>query len=1354
MAPPPPSLPPVRTNPPVANRVQFTTPEVTATWTVPAKSYSRGLTPRSTFKGTLLLLRKENLEIDAAMRFVPWQAINPTRAVVDSGAGPSVVRMDLLPKGWEEYAIPGPRRTRVSDASGQLLKVRAEVVLTIYVGEYPMTHEFLVVRGLSVPLILGWDFQKAYVETISPKTETIVWDNGSSTRARRSWVGTPLPSPRVHAHPRPTPEAVRLFRGITLPPRAATLVKVRCDVGGTQLVQERTGAMAHRRVYLQNAILSFTPGEPRGIYLTNLGDTAVNFPKGFTVGLASPHNGPTLSVGQFDEEGELLLVGTQQPPGAPTGGKETKADGQEGCETTGAGDPNRVAKPKPGVAWEAVPEGLRGKIETLLSDYEGLWAGQLGKVEVTPHRIQLTPEARPRRAQPYRASGPSREIIAAEVARQRKMGVIEPSSAEWAFPVVLVPKSDGSTRFCVDYRQLNAVTVRDSYPLPRMDDCIDFLGDATVFSTLDCNSGYWQIPVADEDKDKTTFVCHEGAYRYIRLPFGLSNAPATFQRAIDMILGGLKWKSCLVYLDDIIVFSRSAEDHVGHLREVFEALQGAGLSLKAKKCHFFQEEVEYLGHVVGRGHLKVQDKNIRGLEEASPPRCKKDLRSFLGMCNVYRRFVKDYARIARPLAAKTSTRLPDRWDHLTEEEAQSFEELKRRLISAPILSLPRREGEYTLDTDASAEQIGAVLLQSQPDGTPRPVGYWSRSLTPAERNYSTTERECLAVVWSVLLLRPYLEGTRFTVRTDHAALKWMLHMDSSHGRLARWRLRLAEYDYVVQTRPGAAHHAADTMSRLPTTGGEDGEVQDDIPCLTLPNSGVAWQLPPSPERCILSPLTVEELLEGQAEDPRCQEIRAEMDGNDKSRFREDTNGLLVRIAPLDDAVQVYVPSHMRHGVLMREHLPPQAGHPGANKMYTSMRRWFYWEAMVIEVYAFVANCLLCARRRVGPRRRTNYMKSFPATEPLTDLSIDLLGPLPRTKVGNEFLLVIVDRFSKLTRAIPLGDTGAESVTAAFLDYWVAAYGPPGTILSDNGPQFRSKFFQGVCSFLGVKNLYTTTYHPQTNGQVERYNRTILGQLRTYVEDHQDQWDNVVSMLTLAYNSRPQQSTGVAPLEFVAVDRVRNLSVQRLVGSPMPSEPADHEATREDIRGALRNLIHKVRRSLEVTQRRYKRNYDAAVRRVNKDIRGGDWVFIDGHFKVKQKLGTHAKGPYEVLSRDEHTVTLDVEGYPDRVSCDHVVAAPTPGGDLQELLRVRGNPQEVVVPDGHEATGKEFIWECFVGHEYDAEGRLRLWTRWWGYHPDEDTLELPSKFDRRKVDEYKRREGLPIEDGRHGGSHRA
>jgi len=407
--------------------------------------------------------------------------------------------------------------------------------------------------------------------------------------------------------------------------------------------------------------------------------------------------------------------------------------------------------------------------------------------------------------------------------------------------------------------------------------------------------------------------------------------------------------------------------------------------------------------------------------------------------------------------------------------------------------------------------------------------------------------------WASLLLRPYAEGTRFTIRTDHAALKWMLHMDRAHRRLERWRSRFAEFDYVVQTRPRTSHHAANTMSRISTPAGDKGAIPDAVPCPALPNSAAAWQLSPDTKGGLLGPLTLAELLEWQAKDGRCKEVRAAINGNDKSWFHEDPNGRLVRTAPLDGAAQVYVPPHMRYGVMMREFYPQRAGHPGENKMYTSLRRWFYWESMVVDAHAFVANCTQCARNRVGKRRKKNYLKNFPPTEPLTDLCMDLLDPLPRTAAGNERLLVIVDRFSKMTRAIPLQRIDAETIAAAILDNWVAAYGTLATVLSDNGPQFRSTFFQGVCSLLRISKWYSTTYHPQTNGQVERYNRTIVGQLRKYVEDHQDRWDELVSMLTLAYNSRPQQSTGVTPLEFVTPERVRSLSVERLIGSPAPEE---------------------------------------------------------------------------------------------------------------------------------------------------------------------------------------------------------
>ena len=574
-----------------------------------------------------------------------------------------------------------------------------------------------------------------------------------------------------------------------------------------------------------------------------------------------------------------------------------------------------------------------------------------------------------------------------------------------------------------------------------------------------------------------------------------------------------------------------------------------------------------------------------------------------------------------------------------------------------------------MDTDASATQIGAVLRQEQADGTTQPVGYWSRSLSPAEKNCSTTEREYLAVVWSSRLSRPYIGNTRFTVRTDDAALKWTLHMSGAHGRLSRWRLRLAELNYVVRTRPGASHHAADMMSRLSTTAEDYQPIRDALPCLALPNSWTAWKLTPQTARGKLSPLTLTELLEGKAADERCKVVRREIDGNLKSRFCEDANGLLVRVASLDGAIQAHVPTHMRLAVMMREHYPPQVGHPGANKMYTGMRRWFYWGAMVVDVDALVADCTECARNRVGRRWKTNYLKTFLPTEPLTELCMDVLGPLPVTTEGNKYLLIIVDRFSKLTRAIPLREANEETIAAAFLDYWVAAYGPPNTVLTDNGPQFRAAYFQGVFSFLGVHNRYSTTYHPQTSGQVERYNGTIVGQLRAYVEDHRHRWDDLVSMLTLAYNSKPQQSTAVAPLEFIAPEQVRTFATKRMVSSPADAEKGIGESPwgiRERIRTRLRNLVHKVRKSLEAAQRRYKQKIDSRVRAVNESIGVGDWVFVDSRDKTKAKLRTRVDAPYRVMSRKRHTFRVSINGYPEVVSSDHVTKAPDPVRDPADV----------------------------------------------------------------------------------------
>jgi len=610
------------------------------------------------------------------------------------------------------------------------------------------------------------------------------------------------------------------------------------------------------------------------------------------------------------------------------------------------------------------------------------------------------------------------------------LGVLEPSDAEWSFPVVVVPKPGGHFRFCADYRRLNERTVKDVYSIPRMDDCLDSLGDATVFSTLDCISGYWQIPVAAEDRDKTTFTSHTGLIMFLRIPFGLVNAPASFQRALDIILSGLRWKTCLVYLNDVIVFSWTVDDHIRHLREVL-LLEKTGVSLKPSKCHLFQQEVGYLGHVVRPGQLLVNQENIKSLAQELPPRTQTELKSFLGMCNLYRRFIKDYGHITKPLTKLTSKKLPHVLPPLDAAQLAAFEYLKVRLTSTPILALPRSEGLFILDTDACAVQVGCTILQQQPDKSILPVGYYSRGLIPAEKNYSTTDRECLAVVWDCFLLRSYLEGQEFLIRTDHSSLRWLLNMDSSQGQVARWRLRLSEFRYKVCTRPGREHHCADAMSRLPTLAPDRSVIPEEIPCLSLADSSRGWVAPNYGEPEKEQPVTLARMLAAQKEDQRCQDLRDKMDQNDHSRFSETKEGLLVRVPPLDWAVQVYVPFILRQDLLRLEHDVVRAGHPGVNRMYAAIRRHNYWESMAADVYDWVASFASCARNRFAPRRRTAMLKLLPATDPLASLSMDLLGPLTETKTGNVFLLIILERFSKLVQAVPLAGIAATDVSSAF-----------------------------------------------------------------------------------------------------------------------------------------------------------------------------------------------------------------------------------------------------------------------------------------------------------------------------------
>ena len=390
--------------------------------------------------------------------------------------------------------------------------------------------------------------------------------------------------------------------------------------------------------------------------------------------------------------------------------------------------------------------------------------------------------------------------------------VIWPSNSPWASPVVMVKKKDGSLRFCVDFCQLNAATVKDAHPLPRIDDLLDSLHGARWFSTLDLKSGYWQVPILERDKEKTAFRTSSGQlYKFNQVPFGLCNAPATFSRLMDRVLSGLHWETCLFYLDNIIVFSSTWEEHLARLRQIFERLRHANLKLGAEKCTFAAKEVSYLGHWVTEEGLLQDPALLTAIREIPPPKSATEVRFFLGLAGYYRRYVKNFAAIAGPLHALTRK---DAVFHWSADCQGAFDRLKTLLTTSPITAFPNFSQSFRLYTDASTAGLGAILAQVR-EGKERIICCASRSLNQAEKAYPATKLECLAIIWAVAKSCPYLMAMPFEVYTDHYALQWLKTMRAGLALLHRWSAALEEYDFTVKHQPGKAQTHVDGLSRMP-----------------------------------------------------------------------------------------------------------------------------------------------------------------------------------------------------------------------------------------------------------------------------------------------------------------------------------------------------------------------------------------------------------------------------------------------------------------------------------------------------------------------------------------------------------
>ena len=690
-------------------------------------------------------------------------------------------------------------------------------------------------------------------------------------------------------------------------------------------------------------------------------------------------------------------------------------------------------------------EEERKAIQKLLFKHQSAFQCEgepLGRTEIVKHDIN-TSTSQPIKQKARRFPIHQRDEGEKIVQEMLQGDVIEPSTSPWASPVVLVKKKDGSTRFCIDYRKLNSVTVKDAYPLPRIDESLDALTGAQYFSTLDLASGYWQVGMTEDAKLKSAFATPSGLYQFKCMPFGLCNAPSTFERLMEQVLAGLQWQICLIYLDDVIIFSKTCLEHISRLDEVLTKLGQAGLKLKPKKCHFFCKEVLYLGHRVSKEGIATDPEKVKAVQDWEVPTNLTDVRSFLGLCSYYRRFIPQFSSIAKPLTKLTEKNQGFKWG-VEQEEAWAV--LKQRMLTAPILAYPDPQCEFIVDTDASAYGIGAVLSQIQ-NGEERVIAYGSRSLTKEERRYCVTRREMLAIVYFLKYFRHYLYGRRFKVRTDHGALRWLMNFKDPQGQVARWLEVLGTYEFDVQHRPGLKHNNADAMSRGPCRQcGRDESTEHTEPetCLVITRSqtrGANEPAQPNTQKEVewvpwtgTGPLSKENLIKAQADDPVISQVITWKKHGRKPVWAEISaessmlkaywsqweslvfhHSLLCRELCLTGKKtrrQVLVPASLYDHVLENCHNAVTAGHMGIRRTLASVRTRFYWPRLRKSIETWITRCAVCASRKPALKKRRGPMQKYLVGEPMERVALDISGPWPLSESGNRYILVVTDHLTR------------------------------------------------------------------------------------------------------------------------------------------------------------------------------------------------------------------------------------------------------------------------------------------------------------------------------------------------------
>ena len=1197
----------------------------------------------------------------------------PAYIICDTGTGLSLIGGEIFDLYWKDTTVY-PMKLNIKTANGQNMPSRGMCDLKIEIGGVEQICVFNVVDDLAMDIIIGNESLKKFQADIDFPNEVI--------RLR----GDKVAQMHIRKKNGKGEYNVRAMEAVEVP--ANHMIGILVDIEGEnhyRSIETPLGIFRHRKIMVKPGIVS--PGRKKEILLVNPFQFPITIEKDTIIARA-------------EKDDSLAVLKICEKP--------YELDDNMGIVVKQIGELKFD---------DDILEEQQQAFREFLIRNATVFAvnnGQPGRALNTRHYID-TGDHPPISKKLRRFNPAETEQINKEINRMLKDKIIRKSVSPWCSPIVMVPKPDGSTRVCIDFREINKITKKDVFPLPRIDNMLDRLGGMQYYSTTDLACGFWAVEIYPPHQEKAAFICPMGLYEFIVMPFGMCNAPATFQRMMNEVLEDAGLKMGFDYIDDIIIGSKTFEGHMEELQKLFDALRRKNLTLKLSKCKFLRRKVAFLGHVVSGEGVSPNPNKIVAIEKMKEPINIKGLRRFLGMTSYYRRFIGDYARIAEPLNKLLQKGAIYRWNDNCQK---AFDILKEKIKTAPLLVYPDFNRTFILQTDASLIGLGAVLCQLDDEGNERVIAYASRTISKHERNYTTTELECLAIVWATKVFKNYLYGRKFIVQTDHQALKWLFGMKEPSGRLARWIIKLQECDMEIQHRKGKIHSNADALSRI----GEDGTIYlvkkygDDFEDIRIRQEmdkdlGPIWRY----------------LNKDEVAKDRKVMIEA--------GAYEMVDGILYRVLPSNipggpkNFFRIAIPDSLKPLILEQCHDNIQAEHLGVHKTYERIREMYYWKGMMKDVRQWISMCMNCAMKKGIPNKRI-VLGSLETSEPLEILGADIIGPLPMTPSDNKYIITFTDHFTRWVEAVPLKTQKAREVAEAYIKAVGCRIGFPRKFLSDRGSNFIGEVMTEVHKIMETTQLKTSSYHPQSNGLTERFNQTIVGILTMYVSQHKTDWDELLPFAVHAYNTAWNATTTYTPFYLMFARNARMFDN----GLPTTMEEMEKKVTREEYTDEtiqrMKQVYEEVREiNNKMVQKRIRESEKEAVMERYKE---GDLVWLYG--KVNQdtkKFHIPWKGPFRIeqVISQWNVLLRNVANNKMKKSPTHVsrikryVEPKRPSEiklDLEEKIREDKRPEAMEdEEDDPIEDGDNYKVEKIVDHEV-IDRKIQYKVRWKGYTPEYDS----------------------------------